>query len=114
MRKVLCFVMCAGLASVLLGCKATPGFQVGWSVSVPPTMTNSVAMYPVPTAPQAVYAQEIAQSTPLVVRNIHPGTMPVPMQIATPPAQMPLRPQPLPMPRETAPAPGQGCQSQPE
>lgn len=107
--KKLWYAMLATMG--LTGCQATPGFQMGWTFTIPPTLNSTSALHPIPTAPTTTYGIEATPNMPVVTRQIQTIPHPVQQPIATTPAAPALKPQALPMPQPGGGAVNQGCGS---
>lgn len=107
MSKYLFSLVFASVGLCLTGCQSSPGFRFGFEVQLPPTLRQTNALNPLPTAMSTTYAVEGVADVPVVQRQYQVAPAPVPRRVITPvPAQQ------LPMPRETVPGscvPGNGC-----
>lgn len=84
----------AALGIAPLGCQSifpsTPGLQFGWQVTIPPTVTNSAVLHPVPAAPTTAFLYEGQTQLPTVQRYY--------TQPPAPAYQAPILPPPPPPP----------------
>lgn len=102
MRKYLFSLVFAACGLCLSGCQSSPGFSVGFQVMLPPTLRQTNALSPLPTAMGTTYAVDTGADLPLMQRQIQVVPAPAPRRLQPAP-----QPQQLPMPRQTIP----GCQS---
>ncbi len=102
MRRLFYPLLCL-LGMIPGGCQTTPGFSIGASFTVPPTLNTSATLHPVATQPAMSYAVEMPQQSMSVQRQYV-----VPNVIQAPAMPIPnIQPRPQ---MEMIPAPKAPCQ----